>query len=80
MQALSGLLPFLTLISFLLIAGCQSTMTPELNQCAQQNYQCESNCSMQSTEATLTQQLCTQQCVDDYNACKVQAEALGKAQ
>ena len=30
-------------LTFLVLAGCQNQIeSPELNQCAQQNYQCES--------------------------------------
>jgi hypothetical protein len=76
MSAHAHALRSLSFVLVLLLTGCQNQLTPELNQCAQQNYQCEQTCTMQSAEATLTRQLCTQQCVDDYNACKVQAESL----
>ena len=37
-------------LTFMLLAGCQNNAgNPELNQCAQQNYQCESSCEQQST-------------------------------
>ncbi|WP_462152069.1 hypothetical protein [Pseudoalteromonas xiamenensis] len=68
-----------TLMSCLMLLplmGCQSKISPELKQCAQQNYQCEQSCQSQSVDATLTQQICNNQCIDEYNACKAQAEAL----
>jgi hypothetical protein len=60
------------------LAGCQNNVTnAELNQCAQQNYQCESNCKQQSTAESLKEQVCSAKCIESYNYCKVQAEKLG---
>ena len=65
-------------LTFMLLAGCQNNAgNPELNQCAQQNYQCESSCEQQSTGQGLKQQVCSAKCVESYNQCKAQAENLG---
>ncbi|MBH0040166.1 MULTISPECIES: hypothetical protein [unclassified Pseudoalteromonas] len=65
-------------LTFALLAGCQNQVeNPEMNQCAQQNYQCESNCEQQTTAEGLKQQVCSAKCVDSYNQCKAQAEKLG---
>jgi hypothetical protein len=65
-------------LTFLVLAGCQNQIeSPELNQCAQQNYQCETNCEQQSSGEGLKQQVCSGKCVESYNQCKVQAENLG---
>ncbi|WP_372761254.1 hypothetical protein [Pseudoalteromonas sp.] len=64
-------------LTFILLAGCQNnTGTPELNQCAQQNYQCETSCEQQSTGESLKQQICSSKCIERYNQCKAQAENL----
>ena len=60
-----------------ILAGCGSTSS-ELNQCAQQNYQCISNCEQRHTEHTLGHQICNNECIDNYNSCKAQTEALLK--
>ncbi|KZN28839.1 hypothetical protein N480_08725 [Pseudoalteromonas luteoviolacea S2607] len=68
-------LPFL----FVMLAACSNqNNSPELNQCAQQNYQCEQNCNLSSTEQTMTRQICSGECVEKYNNCKAQAEELSK--
>ena len=65
-------------LTFALLAGCQNQVeNPEMNQCAQQNYQCESNCEQQTIAEGLKQQVCSAKCVDSYNQCKAQAEKLG---
>lgn len=65
-------------LSFSLLAACQNQVqNPELNQCAQQNYQCESSCEQQSIAQGLKQQVCSAKCVESYNQCKAQAEKLG---
>ncbi|WP_440054003.1 hypothetical protein ACSLBF_14165 [Pseudoalteromonas sp. T1lg65] len=70
----------LTVISLcFVIFGCANTNSPELNQCAQQNYQCESNCELQTTAGTLSHSVCTDKCVEAFNQCKEQAELLKKA-
>jgi hypothetical protein len=66
-------------LTFLFLAGCQNHPgNPELNQCAQQSYQCESSCDQQTTAEGLKQQVCSAKCVESYNQCKVQAEKLDK--
>ncbi|CCQ11443.1 hypothetical protein PALB_23400 [Pseudoalteromonas luteoviolacea B = ATCC 29581] len=69
---------FAPLMSLLFLSACQSPMTPELKQCAQQQYQCEQSCSATSTNATMAQDLCINQCIDEMNACKAQADALNQ--
>lgn len=65
-------------LTLLVLAGCQNPIeSPELNQCAQQNYQCESTCEQQSSGEGLKHQVCSGKCVESYNQCKVQAEKLG---
>ncbi|MEL0639995.1 hypothetical protein V6260_05170 [Pseudoalteromonas aliena] len=65
-------------LTFSLLAGCQNQVeNPEMNQCAQQNYQCESSCEQQTTAEGLKQQVCSAKCVESYNQCKAQAEKLG---
>ncbi|KAA1152132.1 MULTISPECIES: hypothetical protein [Pseudoalteromonas] len=65
-------------LTFAFLAGCQNQIqSPELNQCAQQNYQCETTCEQQSSGEGLKQQVCSGKCVESYNQCKVQAERLG---
>lgn len=64
-------------LSFVVLAGCQNApQSPEMNQCAQQNYQCENNCEQQTTADGLKQQVCSAKCVEIYNQCKEQAEQL----
>jgi hypothetical protein len=64
-------------LSFLLLSGCQNNPgNPELNQCAQQNYQCENSCEQQSSGEGLKQQVCSSKCIERYNQCKAQAENL----
>ncbi|MBQ4832167.1 hypothetical protein J8L70_02840 [Pseudoalteromonas sp. MMG010] len=64
-------------VTFLLFAGCQNHVeNPEMNQCAQQNYQCESDCKQHSTEQSLTEQICTAKCTERYNQCKINAQKL----
>ncbi|MFC3033175.1 hypothetical protein ACFOEE_11650 [Pseudoalteromonas fenneropenaei] len=69
---------FAAACSVFMLAACQTQLPPELNQCAQQSYQCEQSCKQQSLDGTLTQQLCQNECIDMYNQCKQQAEALLK--
>ncbi|GEB69616.1 MULTISPECIES: hypothetical protein [Pseudoalteromonas] len=65
-------------LTFVLLAGCQNQVeNPEMNQCAQQNYQCETSCEQQTTAESLKKQVCSGKCVESYNQCKVQAEKLG---
>ncbi|PLT25492.1 hypothetical protein [Pseudoalteromonas sp. MelDa3] len=65
-------------LTFALLVGCQNQVeNPEMNQCAQQNYQCESTCEQQTTAEGLKQQVCSGKCVESYNQCKAQAEKLG---
>ncbi|AOT07014.1 hypothetical protein [Pseudoalteromonas luteoviolacea] len=68
----------LPLLLLSLVACSNQQNSPELNQCAQQNFQCEQNCSMSSTEQTMTRQICSGECIERYNACKAQAEELTK--
>ncbi|ATC81278.1 MULTISPECIES: hypothetical protein [Pseudoalteromonas] len=64
-------------LSFSLLAACQNQVkNPELNQCAQQNYQCENSCDQQSIDKGLKQQVCSAKCVESYNQCKAQAQKL----
>lgn len=66
-------------LTFIFLAGCQNSVTnPELNQCAQQNYQCINSCEQQSSSESLSQQVCSAKCIERYNHCKVQAEKLGE--
>ncbi|WP_105255859.1 hypothetical protein [Pseudoalteromonas sp. T1lg75] len=62
----------------LLLGGCQNGVNnPELNQCAQQNFQCENSCNNSSINDSMTNQVCVAQCQEVYNRCKEQAEKLG---
>lgn len=65
----------LLIVVSVLLGGCGATSS-ELNQCAQQNYQCESNCAQRHTENTLGHQICSNECIDNYNSCKAETEAL----
>ena len=65
----------LLIVVALFLAGCETTSS-ELNQCAQQYYQCESNCAHRHTENTLGHQICSNECIDNYNSCKAETEAL----
>ena len=70
---LSSVAVFVTLFS-----GCQNQVeNPEMQQCAQQNYQCEVNCEQQSTGEGLVHKVCSTKCIEAYNQCKKNAEALG---
>ena len=63
------------------LSGCQNSVeNPELNQCAQQNFQCETNCSNSTVEESMTNTVCVAQCQEIYNRCKEQAEKLGEIQ
>lgn len=62
---------------FSLLTGCQSYLgNSEMNQCAQQNYQCENSCEQQTTQESMTLKLCSAKCAQVYNQCKSQAESL----
>ncbi|MCG7546457.1 hypothetical protein MHN81_00700 [Pseudoalteromonas sp. Of7M-16] len=61
-----------------LVACSNQQNSPELTQCAQQNFQCEQNCSLSSTEQTMTRQICSGECIERYNTCKAQVEELTK--
>lgn len=65
----------LLIAASVLLVGCGATNS-ELNQCAQQNYQCENNCTQRHTENTLGHQICSNECIDSYNSCKAETEAL----
>ncbi len=68
----------LVALTFVLLAGCQNQIeNPEMKQCAQQNYQCETSCEQQTTAQSLKKQVCSAKCVESYNQCKIQAEKLG---
>ena len=63
------------------LAGCQNQIeNPEMQQCAQQNYQCEVNCEQQSTGEGMLYKVCSTKCIEAYNQCKKNAEALGDVQ
>lgn len=65
-------------ITFSFLVGCQNQIeNPEMQQCAQQNYQCEANCEQQNTGEGMAHKVCSTKCIDAYNQCKVNAEALG---
>lgn len=70
---------FILLVLATTMLGCTSTLSPELNQCAQQHYQCERSCEMQNTPETMSLQLCTDKCIEQHNACKIQAEKITKS-
>lgn len=65
-----------TLLLLAVLAGCTNTLSPELNQCAQQSYQCERGCEQQNTPDTMSMQICLDKCIEQHNACKVQAEKI----
>ncbi|MEO2267119.1 hypothetical protein [Pseudoalteromonas pernae] len=61
----------------LLLGGCQNSVnSPELNQCAQQNFQCENSCNNSTVDESMTNQVCVAQCQEVYNRCKEQAQKL----
>ncbi|WP_125781018.1 hypothetical protein [Pseudoalteromonas rubra] len=68
--------PQISIIALLLAAGCSNTNSPELNQCAQQNYQCEQSCEQRANPQSLAMQVCNDQCIESFNQCKAQAEQL----
>lgn len=70
---------FALLVLSTTLLGCSNSISPELNQCAQQNYQCERSCEMQNTPETMSLQICTDKCIEQYNACKVQAEKISES-
>ena len=62
------------------LSGCQNSVeNPELNQCAQQNFQCETNCSNSTVEESMTNTV-RGPVPEIYNRCKEQAEKLGEIQ
>ena len=64
-----------------LLLGCQNQIeNPEMQQCAQQNYQCELNCEQQSTGEGMVHKVCSTKCIETFNQCKANAEKLGKIQ
>ncbi|MFY8274121.1 hypothetical protein AAEU32_08345 [Pseudoalteromonas sp. SSDWG2] len=68
----------LTLALAFTLAGCQNSVNnPELNQCAQQNFQCENSCTNTTVEESMTEKVCVAQCQEIYNRCKEQAQKLG---
>ncbi|MCF6435294.1 MULTISPECIES: hypothetical protein [Pseudoalteromonas] len=69
---------FTTVIALLLISGCQTNTSAELNACAQQNFQCEAQCERVAPKDTLSAQVCSGECTDEFNSCKSQAEQLTK--
>ncbi|ATG59038.1 hypothetical protein ATS72_014790 [Pseudoalteromonas sp. 13-15] len=65
-------------LTLAVLAGCQNHVeNAEMNQCAQQNFRCESTCEQQTTAEGLKQQVCSAKCVETYNQCKARAEKLG---
>ncbi|KAF7788185.1 hypothetical protein PRUB_a2783 [Pseudoalteromonas rubra] len=64
----------------LLLAGCSNTNSPELNQCAQQNYQCEQSCEQRANPQSMAMQVCSDGCIESFNQCKAQAEQLTQQQ
>ncbi|MBE0369407.1 hypothetical protein J8L98_15980 [Pseudoalteromonas sp. MMG013] len=69
----------LSLCAILLLSACQSNNSAELNQCAQQNYQCETSCVNSNTPETMSHQICNNECIETFNQCKVQAQQLTKS-
>jgi len=68
-------------VLFSLLLGCQNQIeNPEMQQCAQQNYQCEVNCEQQSTGDGMVHKVCSNQCIETFNQCRANAEKLGKMQ
>ncbi|MFY8326506.1 hypothetical protein [Pseudoalteromonas sp. ZZD1] len=68
-------------VIFSVLSGCQNHIeNPEMQQCAQQNYQCELNCEQQSTGEGMVHKVCSTKCIETYNQCKANAEALGAVQ
>ncbi|WP_394192393.1 hypothetical protein [Pseudoalteromonas atlantica] len=64
-----------------LLFGCQNQIeNPEMQQCAQQNYQCELNCEQQSTGEGMAHKVCSTKCIETFNQCKANAEKLGEMQ
>lgn len=63
------------------LAACQNKIeNPEMQQCAQQNYQCETSCEQQSTGEGMVHKVCSDKCIEAYNQCKANAESLGAIQ
>ncbi len=61
----------------LLLGACQSRVnSPELNQCAQQNFQCESSCQQQNGPDCFGNDVCINKCIEQFNRCKEQAKQL----
>ncbi|WP_404342851.1 hypothetical protein [Pseudoalteromonas mariniglutinosa] len=68
-------------VTLALFAGCSNQIeNPEMQQCAQQNYQCEASCEQRSTADSLVSNVCTNKCIEAYNQCKANAEQLGAMQ
>jgi hypothetical protein len=66
------------LICTLFISACQNNNSVELNFCAQQNYQCETQCERVAPKDSLSSQMCLGECTDNFNSCKQEAELLTK--
>lgn len=69
----------LSLSAMLWLCACQNNNSAELNQCAQQNYQCEASCAQSNTPETMSHRICDNECIERFNQCKVQAEQLTKS-
>ena len=67
-------LPAITasLFALTLLSACSNKIeNPEMQQCAQQNYQCESSCEQQSTADGLVHKVCSNKCIEAYNQCTI---------
>ena len=68
-----------TFFAMTLLSACSNKIdNPEMQQCAQQNYQCEASCEQQSTADGLVHKVCSNKCIEAYNQCKANAEKLGE--
>lgn len=63
------------------LTACQNKIdNPEMKQCAQQNYQCETSCEQQSTAEGMLHRVCSDKCIEAHNQCKANAQSLGEVQ
>jgi len=64
-----------------ILAACQNQIeNPEMQQCAQQNFRCETSCEQQSTGEGMVHKVCSNKCIEAYNQCKANAQKLGEVQ
>ncbi|CAM4218560.1 hypothetical protein [Pseudoalteromonas byunsanensis] len=66
------------IVTLILMSGCQTNTSAELNACAQQNFQCEAQCERAAPKGSLSAQVCSGECTDEFNHCKSQIEQLTK--